>query len=407
MAIPNTSKSTEAAPITSVYVAGEWEEQEESLLIEPGELEKSSTSSKQTKTKESSSSAAAKKLPEEVSLAELMQIISETLGTFSDIQANLARATEGFSEKQGKALIEAAKKTLTDVTKAMEAREKASKRAGIFQKITMAFTIAVTTAMIFASGGTLASTLIPTAMMILTTAKTEDGKGAFNFAVDAIVDLLPKGEYNKELIASLIVTTAAMAIGAGSARLLTPASTLATTIEVSSQVALDSGLPQALAEATGKEWVMWLTMSLLTVTMMGSGLKSAHQNYEAAQAAGQRTAAGQLAKILSDFTGSSAAEMEVAVREMARAIQLNSQVFGGGFQIATGAAMKQAADASYLANTKSALLTKQHALLSQSNTNSAELQERMVQVISDVYEMMTSITKHSGKDLEALSRQTV
>jgi len=390
-------------------MAGEWEEETESLVIEPGELEKATTSSKQTKTetKPSSSSSSAKRLSDEVSLTEIMHIISKTLGDFSELQGSLAKATEGFSENQGKALIKAAQKTLSDVINALEAQEAASKKAGIFQKITMAFTIALTVAIIFASGGTLASALIPTAMLILTTAKNSDGEGAFNLAVKALADALPEGDYNKELVASIIITVASAVVGGGGAAALSRASAVATTIEVTSQAALESGLPQALGDATGKEWVMWLTMSLLTISIVGSGLKSAHQNYEAAKAAGKVTVAAQFAQVLSNASGKSVAEMEVLVGQMARAIQMFSQAIAGGFQIGTGVALKKAADAGYEANTKSALLIKQQRLLGQSNASSAELQERMIQIISDVYEMMTFLTKSAGKDLESLARQTI
>ena len=410
MVTPTTTKPTDSptTATSSVYVAGQWEEEEESLLVEPGELEKASTSSKQTKTKESSSSStSAKKLSEEVSLTELMQAISETLGQFSELQGNIAKATEGFAEKRGKALIKASQKTLTEVLDAIAAQEAASNRAGIFKKVAMAFTIAVTVAAIFASGGTLSAALLPTAMMILTTAKTQDGKGVFSLAVDAIVDALPDGDYNKQLVASLIVTAAATAVGGVAAAKLAPAAALMTTVEISSQVALDAGLSEALGDATGKEWVMWLTMSLLTVTMIGSGIKSAQQNYNAAQAAGQRTVAGQFAQVLSKATGANAGEMEVLVRQMSRAIQAFSQAIAGGFQIATGTATIKAADAGYLATTRTALLAQQHTLLSQSNMSTAELQERMMQLISDIYEAMTSLTKNAGKDLETLSRATI
>jgi hypothetical protein len=409
MTISTTNKPVETSPTPSVYMSGEWEEETESLVMEPGELEKSTTSSKQTKTeaKPSSSSSSAKKLSDEVSLTEIMQIISKTLGDFSELQGSLAKATEGFSEKQGKALIKAAQKSLTEVIDALAAQEAASKKAGIFQKITMAFTIAVTVAIIFASGGTLASALIPTAMLILTTAKNSDGEGAFSLAVEALANALPEGDYNKQLVASIIITAASSLVAGGSASALSSASATATTIEVTSQAALESGLPQTLGDATGKEWVMWLTMSLLTITMVGSGMKSAKQNYEAAKEAGKVTVAGQFAKVLSSATGENVAEMEVLVGQMSRAIQMFSQAVAGGFQIGTGVALKKAADAGYTANTQSALLTKQQRLLAQSNANTLELQERMVQVISDVYEMMTSLTKSAGKDLETLARQAI
>jgi len=401
----NTVKTDTSSTATTYPVAGEWEEVEESVIIEPGELEKSTTSSKQTKTQEKkSSSTSDKKLSDEVSLTELMVLVSETLANFNEIQNKLAKATDGIADAQNKAIIKAAKKILQDAVDAMAAQKAAENKAGIFKKVAMAFSIAVAVLTVVASAGTLGAALIPLAMTLLTTVKTTDGKGVFNYAVEGIVKALPDGDYNKELVASLIVTAAATLIGGASAAALNRAAAVALTVEVSSQVALDAGLPQTLGDATGKDWVMWLTMSLLMVTMFGAGLTGAKQTYDATKAAGQRTVLSQLSEKLAQFTGSGVGETTVLIQRMTTALSSFSQLIAGAFQIATGAKIIEASKDGYQAETSTVDLLKNHSTMSLANKSTSELQEVMMQLISDIYDAMNSLTAKAGQDLETLAR---
>lgn len=405
----NTVKTdTPSSTATSYPVAGEWEEVEESSIIEPGELEKSTTSSKQLKTQEKTPSKTSdKRMSDEISLTELMTLVSETLASFSEIQSKLAKSTDKIAETQNKAIIKAAQKILQDAVDAMAAQKASARKAGIFKNIAMAFTIAVSVAMVLGSAGTLSAALLPLAMTLLTTVKTSDGKGVFNYAVQGIVNALPDGDYNKELIASLIVTAAATLLGGASAAALVRPAAVAMTVEISSQVALDSGLPQAIGDATGKEWVMWLTTSLLMVTMLGSGIVGAKQIYEATQAAGQRTAIAQISEKLAKVTGKSVGETQVMVQQLTRSLQGISQLIAGAFQIATGAKTMEAAAEGYKAETDTADLVKNHSTLSLANKGTSDLQETLMEIISDIYDQMSSLTAKTGQDLETLARVTI
>lgn len=410
MSTPNTTVKTDSpsSTATSYQVAGEWEEVEASTIIEPGELEKSTTSNKQTKTQEKRSSATRdKQMGDEISLTELMFLVSETLASFSEIQSNLAKATDGIAETQNKALIKAAQKILQDAIDAMAAQKAAARKAGIFKNIAMAFTIAVSVLVVVGSAGTLSATLLPLAMTLLTTVKTTDGKGVFNYAVEGIVNALPDGNYNKQLIAALIVTAAATLLGGAGASAVSSPAVTAMTVEISAQVALDAGLPQALGDATGKEWVMWLTTSLLMVTMVGSGLKGAKQTYDATLAAGQQPLIAQIAVKLSKFTGNAVGETQVMVQQLTRALQGISQLIAASFQIATGAKTMDAAQEGYKAEINVADLLKNHSTRSLTDKSTSDLQETLMELISEIYDAMTSLTAKSGQDLETLARVTI